>query len=487
MASCLAGPEVHADVAAPRFSDHMVLQRDMAVPVFGTAAAGEAITVSFHGQTKTAKTGSDGKWQVRLDNMPAGGPFTLEIKGANTIKIQDVLVGEVWIFSGQSNMEMPMNMWGSAELYPDSVAKANYPNIRFVLDSKAYKWEECTPASVEGFSAVGFFFGQEIHRKLNVPVGLIKASLGGTWIERWMGPNSLVQGTDNDLYKTYVEHMVPMAIRGVTWYQGENSIGNTQYTSLLISMISGWRKAWGQGDFPFYIVQLPNYQTQQTLQSLDSPVQNSGWAAMRESQRLALTSPNTALAVTIDVGDANDLHPRNKYPVGYRLALPARALVYGETNLVYSGPMYESMRTAGGKAYLRLRHAGGGLMAKGGGSLKGFAIAGSDNKWVWAETEIRKDTVVAWSNQVPNPVSVRYAWADNPICNLYNAEGLPASPFKTDGAQLPVASVGGRIRPAQGLHDYPFAVDGAGRKTANQKSQDVKRPEAQIIRFHPAK
>ncbi len=617
------------------FSDHMVLQRDMAISVWGKADAGEQITVTIAGQTAQIAAGTDGRWKVALAPMAAGGPFVLTVRGKTTVTLRDVMIGEVWVASGQSNMTFALSgaVNGDAE-----VAQANYPGIRFFTvpgkiattpqtDTRPATWKICTPETAKEFSAVSYFFARQLHEKLKVPVGVILSARPGTASEEWTDPNSLhgdpalqsilqqwdatspavksfaaqggpidlefddfellpaqatsdpkpfsdfddgttqtstggdwtynwedvpnatfelaapgrsgkgfaarISGTldglefprltanfnlntapadmsaydgisfwtrgsgsfqfqvlqptiydwDNyglgtkiatpdwkqftvhfsdlrqggwgvvepftpktltgftivvlpaieypppppsGLYNGMIAPLVPFRIRGAIWYQGEsNALEAYQYRTLLPAMIRGWRKAWDEPDLPFLIVQLPNQGSSPELGA-------SPWAELREAQLMTLkTVPNTGLAVTIDVGEMRNLHPPRKKEIGERLALWAFGTTYGQ-KLVYSGPIYEGSKIEGGRIRIRFTHIGSGLESKDGGALKGFSIAGADRKFHWADAQIDGDTIVVSSPDVTQPVAVRYAWADSPECNLYNKEGLPASPFRTD-------------------------------------------------------
>jgi sialate O-acetylesterase len=473
-------------------SDHMVLQRDMPVRLWGTAAPNERVTVRFRGQEIATTADEKGRWQVTLPPAPAGGPFDLVVRGGDSeIVVRDVLVGEVWVASGQSNMEWPVAMAMNAE---QEIAQANDAQIRFfqvphrVAETPQEEgqgaWRVCSPETVKNFSAVAYFFARELRQHLKVPVGVIQATWGGTPAEAWTSLPTLqsdpafrplldrwakilaeypaarqryeaelqkwreaaeqakAQGKPvppqprpplgpehphrpANLFNGMIAPLTKFTIRGVIWYQGESNVGRAaEYRRLFPAMITDWRKAWGLGDFPFLFVQLANFLARKPEPS------ESAWAELREAQMFALKLPNTGMATAIDIGDANDIHPRNKQEVGRRLALVARAIAYGEP-IVYSGPIYERMQVEGNKVRLFFRHVGSGLACKG-EKLTGFAIAGVDGKFVWAEAAIEGDTVVVWSPQVPQPVAVRYAWADNPEVNLYNREGLPALPFRTD-------------------------------------------------------
>jgi sialate O-acetylesterase len=615
-----AGPRLPA-----LFSDHMVLQRGRALPVWGLADAGEEITVTLNGAVRQAHAGADGRWRVDLPAQDAGGPFTLTVAGKGTLRVRDVLVGEVWVASGQSNMALELARASRAD-----AASASHPQIRLftvpkatslkTVETLAASWQTCTPDAAGTFSAVAYYFGRRLNEELGVPIGLIHTSWPGSlgeewtalaalqgdlrlasivqdWQQRagaWIGgeenplrvdlrfraveliatgrsralrltpagpdaagarwrfswesapqmsfesqagpePTARLHGelrardsaqlsldvnadgspanivgfdairlrvagegsfelhtlqpsiTDADdysseviaarpewrdvtipivslkqagwgvqrpftadavsalvveallgkdgvrppggLYNAMVAPLVPYAIQGVIWYQGEGNAGRArQYRVLLPALIQSWRAAWGQGDFPFLIAQLPNYRSRSPLP------QESGWAELREAQVMTLRVPTTGLAVTIDVGEAEDVHPVQKRPVGERLARWALGTVYGRPG-EYSGPLFESMQVEGAAARIRFRHTGTGLTATDHLPLRGFAIAGADRIFTWAQAEIEGDTVLVHHPDVTQPIAVRYAWADNPDGNLGNHEGLPASPFRTDDWQ----------------------------------------------------
>ncbi|MCL5019293.1 MAG: sialate O-acetylesterase [Patescibacteria group bacterium] len=518
-------PAVAAVKLPAVISDNMVLQRNTSIPVWGTADQGEIVTVTFGNQKATTTTGNDGKWMVKLDRMDAGGPYEMTVSGTNTITIRNILIGEVWICSGQSNMERPVKEALNADR---EIAESDYPEIRFLsvpwtladkpLDDitvgkvpELYKklpdpdrwinrlegpvaWISCNPKAVENFSAAGYFFGRELHKKLNVPVGLIQATWDGSSISGWTSLPTLrsykeaepilnrwgqaflyypwakeeyekriadwqqsakkaeLEGKTvlpkpwipplgpehhhrpSGLYNGMIAPLIPFAIKGVIWYQGEaDAPQGYLYRTLFPAMIRDWRESWGQGDFPFLYAQLANFNSNVHLyrQEIPSEPSDDYWAELREAQLMTLALPKTGMAVTIDIGEADNIHPRNKQEVGYRLALAAQAVAYNR-NVIYSGPAYESMNVENGKVRISFKHIGSGLIAKDGEPLKGFAIAGRDRKFVWAEAKIEGNEVVVWSDKVSNPIAVRYAWACNPACNLYNKEGLPASPFRTD-------------------------------------------------------
>ena len=497
MSSLLAMPSlVMADVKLPAlFSDNMVVQRNMAIPVWGWATPGEAITVTLGEHKAVATAGADGRWTARLDPLPAGGPLVMTIAGNNTLTINNVMVGEVWICSGQSNMEWVLQNVNNAA---QEIAACENPQIRMFTVTKVIameprddcqgKWQTSTPTNVSRFSAVGYFFARDLQKALDVPVGMIHTSWGGTIAEAWAEETSLLADDElkrhvetrrkaiedyanavfaqragmeqwyaavekakaegqamplppmmpggdprgdnrmaSSLYNGMVAPLLPYAIAGAIWYQGESNVGRTaQYRTLFPTMITGWRQAWGQGDFPFLFVQLANFMAVKPAPG------ESGWAELREAQLMTLALPKTGMTVTIDIGEANDIHPRNKQDVGARLALAAQHVAY-DRKLVFSGPIFDRMVIEGNKARIHFTQIGGGLDAKGGQPLQGFAICGEDKKFNWADAVIDGETVVVSSDKVAMPVAVRYAWADNPICNLANKEGLPASPFRTDG------------------------------------------------------
>ncbi len=630
-----------ADVRLPHiFGDHMVLQQGRPIPVWGWAEAGEKVTVTIEGNTASVAADAEGRWMVKLPALKAGGPCELTVKGNNTITCTDVLIGEVWICSGQSNMEWPVSQTNNAE---QEIANADLPQIRHfdVANTTAFTrqrdcngaWSVCSPQTVPGYTAVGFYFGRYLHKQLNVPIGLVNTSWGGTvaeawtraealstlpdfagtleqiekvakdpekvtreyqkqladwnasvekadkgsgsaglkwaepsldisdwkdmelpqlwetvigdidgviWFrktfkapESWQGKELVVElGAIDDedvtflngkkigettgegsynkprqykvaadivrtgdnvvavraydyllnggfsgksdqmkvypvgqpekavslagawkykialdlatlpprprppislenpnsptvLYNAMIAPLVPYGIRGAIWYQGESNADRAQqYQVLFPTMIRNWRSDWGQGDFPFIFVQLANF-----MKVREDP-SDSSWARLREAQLMTLSLPNTGMAVIIDIGQADDIHPRNKQDVGKRLALWALANIYGKT-VVYSGPLFKYMDIVGNQAVIHFDHVGAGLVAKD-GPLKGFAIAGKDGRFVWADARIEGDALIVSSDKVAQPAAVRYAWADNPVCNLYNKDGLPASPFRTD-------------------------------------------------------
>ncbi len=549
-----------ADVKLPAiFGDHMVLQRDAGVPVWGSADAGEAVTVTAGGDTATATAGKDGAWSVKLAKLAASAtPIELKIAGKNTVTIHDVLVGDVWLCSGQSNMEFGIK----AFMTPEDFNKAGDPQVRIFSVPKWVApvpekdlgpaptgfpllgtWQVCTPDTLNkcgewsGFSAVGYLFGMEIRGYTHQPVGVIASSWGGTRIHSWTslemlktlpakataaknaadfaehydqikqtyetvtqpqwavtlakwtadnkaaldgyqpamkqwqeaakaaaaqkqpapprpqapkpprGPRDPIHDNQAScaLFNGMIAPLIPFAIEGVVWYQGEaNSAEPAVYKVELPALIQDWRNHWGQGDFPFLIVQLPNFMPRKPDPS------ESTWADMREVQAAtAAQLPKTGYAVTIDIGDAGVIHPADKLDVAHRLGLLAQHVAYGQAG-VYMGPTLKSSTVEGNHIRVLFDNVGSGLTTgiapehfyacqkppltppAPSSDLEGFAVAGADQKFVWAKATIDGDAVVVSADSVPNPVAVRYAWADNPACNLYNKDGLPAAPFRTD-------------------------------------------------------
>jgi sialate O-acetylesterase len=493
-------PAVRADVRLPAiFGDNMVLQQGDETAVWGWAEPGEQVKVAFAGREAAARAGGNGKWTVRLKNLEAGGPRKMVISGKNRIELANVAVGEVWICSGQSNMEWRLDKAANAQ---EELSGAEYPNMRLFqvprrtaikpVEDTSSRWRVCTQRSADQFSAAGYFFGRYLHRQLDVPVGLIQAAWGGTRIEPWIPAEQYkqtpllkkeflpyIENADQkfrlavaqalDSYEQYlpgakkaleagldvpeppewpvhplardqqqptclfngmINPIVPFAIRGAIWYQGESNCiqkDGLKYYFKFAAMVRGWRELWGRGDFPFYFVQLAPYDyTAHGLEPAELP-------EMWEAQALCLQLPNTGMAVTVDIGNTRDIHPRNKQDVGRRLALWAMAKDYGRKDLVYSGPLYKSKSAEGGRIRIFFDHAGTGLVSRDERPLTWFAIAGADRKFVDANARIEGDTVVVWSESVAEPVAVRFAWNQVAEPNLGNKEGLPAAPFRTDG------------------------------------------------------
>lgn len=416
------------------FSDNAVLQQGMRLPVWGTADSGEKVTVEFQGQ-KVSTTAVAGMWMVHLNPLKAGGPFNMTI---NDQKIKNLLVGEVWVCSGQSNMGFTLDRAANAQ---EAIAASKDPMLRLYTVPRANKlqqlpavWAESSPETSPGFSAVAYFMGKHLRHALKVPVGLINTSVGGTAIEAWTSSSALKsipklerETRSSYLYNGMIAPLLPFGIRGVAWYQGENSAPWAyEYRTLLPLMIKDWRTAWGQGDFPFLIVQLAPFGKAKAPGS---------WPELREAQLLTVQKdPKTAMAVITDIGTELTVHPPIKEPVGARLALAARAIAYGE-KIPYSGPIYKSIKVDGNKAVLSFDHVDGGLVAKD-GALTGFTICGDGNNFVSAQAEIKGDNVIVSSPDVAKPVAVRYGWSDWMVVNLWNKAGLPASPFRTDDFEM---------------------------------------------------
>ena len=427
----IAGSAFAAVKPNPLFSDNAVLQRDIRLPVWGSADAGEKVTVKFQGQ-EVSTVATNGWWMLHLNPLKAGGPFTMMI---NDQEIKNVLVGEVWVCSGQSNMAWQLK---NASNGAEAVAASKDPMLRLYIVPKMglpfelpKAWKESAPETSPDFSAVGYFFGKSLRKSLGVPVGLIDSSVGGTPAEAWTSRAYLRQhpelngvGRPSYLYNSMIAPLLPYGIKGAIWYQGESNAGRAYaYRSLLPLMIKCWRDNWGEGDFPFLIVQLAPFGKNEF---------GGNWPELREAQLYTTqTVPKTAEAVITDIGNCTNIHPTDKEPVGERLALAARAIAYQE-NIEYSGPIYKAFKVEADKAILSFSHLGGGLVAKG-GDLRGFVIAGADGKFVPGKAEIKRHIgLVVTSPDVPKPAAVRYGWENCPDVNLWNEAGLPASPFRTD-------------------------------------------------------
>ena len=496
--SCLLMTATLGEVRLPSIiGNHMVLQREQANPIWGWADAHESITLHIGDQRVQTQAAADGGWKVTLDPLPVGGPYSMRIEGKNTLLLENIMVGEVWICSGQSNMQWSINASNDPDL---EKLTAHYPNIRLVTVPRVGtqepqsdfegQWQPCSPETVGNFSAVGYFFGRQLHQTLNIPIGLINNAWGGSaaeaWVrrdlleadaryepllERWkktesdeallkamsdyeaaletwesaaatargLGkdipnrprrPNNALTGNHRpgNIYNGVLRPTIGYGIRGAIWYQGESNAGRAyQYRDLFPLMIQNWRDVWDQGDFPFYWVQLADFRMEK-----DQP-SDSDWAELREAQTMTMSRlPNTGEAVIIDLGEAQDIHPKNKEDVGKRLARWALAREYG-FDLVHQSPKYASMERQGSKIILSFDHVGGGLDLFDVQKPVGFTIAGADQQFQHAEGKIlNQHQIEVWSESVAQPVAVRYAWADNPVCNVQNKEGLPLTPFRTD-------------------------------------------------------
>jgi sialate O-acetylesterase len=498
-----AGPAARAEVKLPPvLSSHMVLQRDQAVPIWGTAAPAEKVKVQFRDQTRTTEADKDGKWSVKLDALKAGGPEKLVVTGANTLTLDDVLVGEVWVGSGQSNMDGHVGGYVKGdEGLTKLVAGAPYNKIR--LARARAGWKEATQANVEGFSALLFAFGVRLQQELDVPVGLMMGAVGGTPSGPWLSeaayaadpackeaiqkfaatyplaelqkkyeadlakwekdaeeakkdnkkppqrPNAPRKPGEasskvGHLYEAHIRPFLPYGIRGVLWDQGESGTAITgvdQYT-LMGALIRGWRNEWGQGEFPFLYIQKPSgggcaYDPADPVTSkankfaaLPPKVPDTANGAYRENHIRIMRYPNTALVTASDLGSG--IHPSNKSGYGSRAARVAFGLVYGRKVEIY-GPVYAAHQVEGNKVRLRFTHVGQGLAFQHGAKLQGFAVAGEDKQFHWADAVIDGDAIVISCDKVATPAAVRYGWAsEHPWANLFNKDGLPALPFRTD-------------------------------------------------------
>jgi len=499
LAAVAARPAVAAMKLNSLICDNMVLQRGMETPVWGTAEPGAQVVVTLSDQEATTTADEEGKWTVKFRPFRAGGPLEMTVLSAEEITITNIMVGDVWICSGQSNMALTVSSTINAA---QDIAAANYPSLRlFTVDRKftaepredvAGAWVECSPETVPSFSATAYYFGRKMHEALGVPIGLINTSWGGTPAEAWtsrskLGSRPILQAildrwevysteqypklveqypakveawekkaeaakaegekpprkprpptppvsqrAPGCLYNGMIAPLIPYAIKGAIWYQGEANAGRAwEYRTLFAAMIRDWRQAWGQGNFPFLWVQLPNFR------AIHEEPGDSTWAELREAQARTLRLTNTGMGCIIEHGEADDIHPKNKRPAGERMALWALARFHAQ-HIPYAGPTYRSAEIEGDRVRIHFDHVGSRLArrvtdnAPYPTALTGFEIAGKNRKFVWAHAKFDGDTVVVWSEAVKRPVAVRYAWSDNPVCNLFNADSLPAPPFRTD-------------------------------------------------------
>jgi sialate O-acetylesterase len=538
--TCLA-LTAHAELKLPAIiGDNMVLQQKQVNPIWGWDAPGTEVTVTFADQTKTAKADAKGKWTVKLDPVPVNAkPVTITIKGSSTRELKNVLVGEVWVCSGQSNMGFNLSSTWDADL---DIAQAKHPLIRLISvpqvgtqeiqDDFKGQWEECSPTNAGQFTAVGYHFGRVLHEMLGVPVGLIDNAWGGSACEAWVKRDVLEKDprfasiiakwkqteatfTQEAFEKQVADHKVkvdawaqarkeaikagkPVAgnpprapqnpltgqhrpgnlyagvlhptigygIKGVVWYQGESNASRAkEYRDLFPFMIEHWRKEWQQGDFPFYWVQLADFKDYQ------AEPDDRDWAELREAQTLTMSKlPKTGQCVITDLGEANDIHPKNKRDVAERLARWALANDYGQ-KIVFRSPELKDAKFEGGKALLTFDYAPTGLRTVDKDEVQGFAICGEDKKWVWAKANIiggsKKGTnqIEVSAEGVTKPVAVRYAWADNPVCNVYSAEGLPVTPFRTDDFLMVTD-------PAN-----PLSLEALAAQSAKQRAEALKKRE----------
>ena len=468
----------------------MVLQRDKPIHIWGWSDPGEKVSVTLHGISRAVAGDSLGNWSLFLPPESSGGPYQIIVSGSNKIVLDDVLIGDVWFASGQSNMEFPLKGWPGAPLKDSAqeIAHAGQPQIRllhipqkaadFPLFNSAASWTVCSPETAANFSAVAYFFGRELAARERVPIGLIDATWGGTVAEAWTSLEAIsadaglmpvfatrahMMETQGEmtailakerredqaakqagqpapkhtwhpapeswapaaLFNGMVAPVTPYTIKGVIWYQGESNSKLAfapMYAKLFPALIADWRARWREGNFPFLFVQISSFTSDPT----------EAWAIIREAQRRSLSVENTAMAVTIDIGDPDNVHPPDKQTVGARLALAARALAYGES-VEYSGPLFRQAAPEADGIRIWFDHAARGLVAKG-GALQGFEIAGDDGRFATATARIDGETIVVSNPQVTDPKHVRYGWANAPVVNLFNSEGLPASPFTSEDA-----------------------------------------------------
>ena len=464
----------NAEVVLPHiFTDHMVLQRNKHNTIWGWADPGENVKVTLNNHSVNTVAKQNGTWEVKLKPESAGGPYILHVNGINKISLKDVLIGEVWICSGQSNMDFTLSEIGNKE----AIEAANNPNIRQVIIPRVISlsplsntnnspWTVCSSETADKYSAVGYFFALKLYQELNIPIGLIKTAWGGTNIEPWISTQSINTHPDfknkfepcpeevknkfgdklpdsnellryniklitypSVLYNAMINPIIKYGIKGFIWYQGESNAWNAkQYESLFPLLIKDWRNQYEDKKLPFYFVQLASYNANNS-----NGVTGSAWAELRDAQRKTVSLPHTGMAVTVDVGNANDIHPFDKKTVGDRLALHALKNDYGK-KLVPSGPLYRSVKFKNNKAYISFSSIGFGLtVRKGDKELNGFLIAGADGEFHNANATISGKQVVVYCNNIKSPAAVRYAWTDvTDNANLYNQEGLPASPFRTD-------------------------------------------------------
>lgn len=464
---------LYGEITLPKaISSHMVLQRDKPVNIWGFASKGESIIVRFNGQNKQTVTDTAGHWAITLAPMPASAtPATMEIIGTNVINLENILIGDVWVCSGQSNMEFPMDR--TLKKYPapkkgtdksaEELSKPKSETLRIIYverklnhpDISSKGWTDCNDSTIRYISAAGYFFAKEINEKEHIPIGLISTSWGGTRIEEWtpawaykQSPvfKSLTQETNFKIdgmvpgqkFKYMVEPIIPYTLKGIVWYQGESNLmvhDMASYPDKVKLMMDTWRNLWKQPDMPFYCVQIsPYHYTKRTKDKY--PHTATHLPEMWEAQTHCLQIPYTGMVVTTDlVDDLNNIHPSYKWEVGHRLALWALAKDYKHTDIEYSGPMYKKMKARRGKIILEFDHVGGGLVSNDNKPLSWFTIAGPDGKFVPAIAEIKDNKIEVSSPDVKKPKAVRFAWDETAQPNFFNKDGLPASPFRTDGSQ----------------------------------------------------
>lgn len=452
----LVSTSLTAQVKLPSFiSNNMVLQQQFEAPIWGWAKPETKISINTSWDNSNYFTSADynGEWSLRLKTPTAGGPYKITI---NDDTLRNVMIGEVWVCSGQSNMQWALEQTENSE---EEILQANYPNIRMFYAARDHarfpnkdlygQWDECTPEVAKTFSALAYYFGKELTKELNVPIGLLHVSWGGSTVQAWTNPDVLRETPEGEFYLEKFEEkikdtppgelprnyrdaganyygmihpLIPYGIRGALWYQGENNVFEHQlYRNMKEIMIKNWRDEWGQGEFPFYFVQLAPYKYSRDLVG----------AALRDAQRKSLEINNTGMVVTLDIADPTDIHPKNKNDVGKRLVLLALSKTYGKENIVYSGPLYKSMNIDGSNIRINFDHIGSGLLCKG-DKLTHFTMAGEDKVFYSADATIENNTILVSSSQVKNPLAVRFAFGNTDQPNLFNIEGLPASTFRTD-------------------------------------------------------
>lgn len=462
-ATCLLGlfglgQAAHADVRLPAIiSTHMMVQANSNPRIWGWASPGEKIQITYANKKIETVADAGGNWHVFLGKIKPGTKFDLDITATNTLSIKDVLAGEVWVCAGQSNMEFQLGRSNNATAELES---HNWPQIRFFkvkqeasvtpMNDVSGAWTVYSPQAAKDWSAVGYYFAKDLSQQLGRPVGMIESTRGGTAAQLWVSQDALNREdtvhsvmsmstttensftTPSGLFNGMINGITPYTVSGITWYQGESNAKEPElYKKLFPALIEDWRKHWDSPELPFIFVQLPNY-------SLDNPA-GTQWAELREAQGFALQLKNTAMAVTIDVGESKNLHPKDKQPIGHRLALNALNLVYHQ-KLPCSGPTLKSMKPLPGSILCQFDNTYQGMRAKNGAALSGFQICGADRHYVKANAVIQGRSVTLSSPQVANPVAIRYAWANDPEANLENGIGLPAAPFRTDYQPLTRAS-----------------------------------------------
>jgi sialate O-acetylesterase len=463
----LLSSNLFSQVTLPKILGHnMVLQQGKKVPVWGTASPGEKISVAFAGQNKTTVADNAGKWSVKLSSMKASfTPREMTIKGANTIVLKNILVGEVWFCSGQSNMEYAMRKYSKYDTAvkgyrppEDDLNTANNPNIRIFLDRRKYMdpspehlgWDSAMGRPLVDFSAVGYYFAKDLYAKLHVPIGMISAAVPGSRIEPWIQASKMEvapvlkngktldklssdDGGSGKFYDTMIQPLIPFALKGILWYQGESNCflnENIRYAYKFKTLIESWRTDWNDKKMPFYFVQIAPYNYSA---SKDRPLSNENLPEFWEAQRLALHLKNTnTIAITDLVDSIADLHPGYKWEVGRRLSLVAANKAYGQKNVVCSGPVYQKMKIVGNTIEVTFSNVGSGLASRNGKPLTWFSIAGADGKFVPAKAEIVGNKVIVTAPEIPHPVSVRFGWNEAAQSNFINKEGLPATPFRSD-------------------------------------------------------